>query len=39
VFDRLLIGWRRRLILREWARGRIDYSNARWRLERLGRGR
>jgi hypothetical protein len=37
VLGWLVIRWRRSLILRDWARGRIDYSNARWRLERLRR--
>jgi len=31
----LLVLVRRRRILRSWAQGRIDYSAARWQLERL----
>ncbi len=27
--------WRRRAILRAWAKGKLDYSGARWALERL----
>jgi hypothetical protein len=30
--------WRFRRIRRSWARGRIDYSEARHRLDRLARG-
>jgi len=30
--------WRYRSIRRAWARGRIDYSEARGRVERLARG-
>ena len=30
--------WRTRGIRRAWARGRIDYSEARLRLDRLARG-
>jgi hypothetical protein len=37
MLARLLLGWWRWLILREWGQGRIDYSHARWRLERLRR--
>jgi hypothetical protein len=34
----LLRRWRYRRIRRSWARGRIDYSEARLRVERLARG-
>ncbi len=34
----ILLRWRRRRILRLWRRGTIDYAQARWRYERLGRG-
>jgi hypothetical protein len=35
---RLLLRWKRRRIMREWAGGRLDYYAARLRLERLARG-
>jgi hypothetical protein len=31
----LLFRFRRRRILRRWAQGRLDYSGARWQLQRL----
>ena len=34
----VLLWWRRRMILRAWRRGTIDYAQARWRYERLARG-
>lgn len=34
----IFLRWRRRRILRAWRRGTIDYAQARWRYERLGRG-
>jgi hypothetical protein len=35
---RLRLWWKRRAIMRAWRHGRIDYAQARWRLERLARG-
>jgi hypothetical protein len=35
---RILLRWKRRRIMRASAGGRLDYSGARLRLERLARG-
>lgn len=33
----LLFGLRRRKVRRRWAQGRLNYSSARWHLQRLAR--
>jgi hypothetical protein len=35
--SKLMFRLRRRRILCRWAQGRLDYSSARWQLQRLAR--